>query len=252
MAEFSKVSNLLGKSFRWVSIPAGSVTILGQAETYLPETTMFDVPAFEIAKYPITVGHYRYFIADGGYARPEFWTENGFRWRSDWGILQPDYWDDTRFNVPDQPVIGVSWHEAVAFCLWLQDRTSEPVILPTEVQWQRAAQGDDDRLYPWGDETPTPELAHFDPRRGQPMPVDAYPSGASPFGVFDMAGNVWEWCVVEAKSGQSDFYATDYMPMMVRGGVLLGDDDQPAPVTYRYSLPPHDRLANVGFRIARI
>ena len=63
---------------------------------------------------------------------------------------EPRFWNDSQWNGAQHPVVGVSWYEAVAFCLWLSDVTGERIMLPTEDQWQYAAQGDDGRTYPWG------------------------------------------------------------------------------------------------------
>jgi formylglycine-generating enzyme required for sulfatase activity len=125
---------------------------------------------FWIGKYPVTNAQYRRFLE----ANP--------------GREKPGYWGDKRFNDPEQPVVNVSWLEALAYCRWAG------LELPSEAQWEAAARGTDGRAYPWGDDDPTPELANFDGREGGPTPVGAYPLGAGPYGALDQAGNVWEWC----------------------------------------------------------
>jgi formylglycine-generating enzyme required for sulfatase activity len=94
--------------------------------------------------------------------------------------------DDRTFRGPDQPVSGVSWDDAVAYCTFRGKR------LPTEAEWERAARGDDRRSFPWGDESPTAEHGVF----SSPVTADVgtHPRGAGPFGHLDLAGNVWEWC----------------------------------------------------------
>ena len=100
----------------------------------------------------------------------------------------PAYWDDERFNGPRHPVVGVSWSDAEAYCRWAG------LGLPSEAQWEAAARGTDQRRFPWGDDDPTPLHANYDGNVGRTTPVDAYPAGRGPFGTFDQAGNVWEWC----------------------------------------------------------
>lgn len=99
----------------------------------------------------------------------------------------PAYWDDPRLNKPEQPVVGVSWTDAVAFCKWEGKR------LPTEAEWERAAKGPDgDNHYPWGHHLDQ-KKANYGQNVGHTMPVDSYPEGVSGFGVYNMAGNVFEW-----------------------------------------------------------
>lgn len=98
----------------------------------------------------------------------------------------PAYWDDPRLNKPEQPVVGVNWHDAKAFCEWKGKR------LPTEAEWEKAARGPAGSLYPWGNDF-DPSKANFGKQHEATMPVDAYPQGASYYGVYNMAGNVFEW-----------------------------------------------------------
>jgi formylglycine-generating enzyme required for sulfatase activity len=99
----------------------------------------------------------------------------------------PAYWDDPRLSKPNQPVVGVSWTDANAFCKWEGKR------LPTEAEWERAAKGPEgDNHYPWGHKL-DPKKANYGQNVGRTMPVDSYPEGVNGFGIFNMAGNVFEW-----------------------------------------------------------
>ena len=93
----------------------------------------------------------------------------------------------------DHPVTCVTFRDAVAFCAWASEVTGATIRLPTEAEWEKAARGTDGRLYPWGNSAPTQEYCNFAMNLGDTTPVGNYPKGASPYGVLDMSGNVWEW-----------------------------------------------------------
>jgi formylglycine-generating enzyme required for sulfatase activity len=112
------------------------------------------------------------------------------------GHAAPAYWDDPRLNKPEQPVVGVNWFDAKAFCEWKGKR------LPTEAEWERAAKGPKgDNHFPWG-HTFDAKKVNFGQQVGRTTPVDSYPEGVSGFGLYNMAGNVFEWV--------SDWYEPDY------------------------------------------
>jgi formylglycine-generating enzyme required for sulfatase activity len=95
------------------------------------------------------------------------------------------YYGDSQYR--DYPVIYVDWNQATAYCEWAGRS------LPSEAQWEKAARGTDGRIYPLGDTAPDANLANYSRNKGDTTAVGSYPSGASPYGIMDMAGNVWEW-----------------------------------------------------------
>ncbi|MCA1630868.1 MAG: ergothioneine biosynthesis protein EgtB [Acidobacteria bacterium] len=165
------------------------------------------VPAFRIDRRLVTNEEFARFVAEGGYARREFWGEEGWAWREkeDWqhplywsregGAASPSWSLRTMFEdaplPPSHPVTGVSWYEAEAYARFAGKR------LPTEAEWEKAAAWDDEgrrrRLFAWGDAEPTVERCNSDFRFWGTTPVDAFPAGASAAGCLDATGNVWEW-----------------------------------------------------------
>jgi len=121
-------------------------------------------------------------VEDDGYANERWWNEGGFE-----NGKEPGRWG-IQTEHPNRPVVNVSWYEAAAYCAWKGAR------LPREAEWEQAA-GEGQRAYPWGDERPDANRANFNEMGPKhPTPVGLYPAGATPEGLQDMAGNVWEWC----------------------------------------------------------
>ncbi len=169
------------------------------------ELRQFVLPyALRVARYPLTNAEYAPFVADGGYADPRWWSDQGWAQREqrDWEGPRFPNDDAARFGNPNQPVVGVSWHEASAFCAWLTARghaagwlpPNDVIRLPTALEWERVARHTDRRSYPWGDATLDADYANFDATGvGAPTPVGCFPSGAAACGALDLMGNVWEW-----------------------------------------------------------
>lgn len=160
------------------------------------------VAAFFITQTPITIAQYRPFVAAGGYTTRAHWSTAGWAWRTTEQRTQPYAWDSHPPADDRLPVTSITWHEATAYTRWLTAATGTPYRLPDEAEWERAARGDDGRRYPWGDAPPDASRAVFAASAlpgaigtaGQGVqPVGTCPAGASPYGVLDMAGNVWEW-----------------------------------------------------------
>lgn len=240
----------------WLPIPAGSVTL--KAGGYLAQATTFVVPAFALARHPVTNAEYGRFIDAGGYETRRWWTGAGWTQRQRWGWTASRYWGGRDWNAPDHPVVGVSWYEALAYCRWLGATTGRTITLPTEQQWQRAAQGDDGRSFPWGETLPDASRCNWQRNVDETTPVDAYPAGASPYGVLDLSGNVWEWTLTGWESGNNaPENASNREPHLLRGGSWSSDSPYSLQADNRSALDPNTRLdpayrnhATVGFRCA--
>jgi formylglycine-generating enzyme required for sulfatase activity len=174
------------------------------------------------------------------------------------GASPPPWWADPRFNDADQPVVGVSWFDAVAFCDWFTSETECTHRLPTEAEWEKAARGDDKRPYPWGVTAPAPHLAVFARPYNATEPTASRPDGASPYGIHDMVGNLREWTlsVLRPYPYGSDADRPPYTGAMGRVVVRGASHDDPADalaLTRRRSYDRRGAAAGhhfVGFRCA--
>ena len=204
--------------------------------------------AFYIDKHEVTNAQFEAFIVDGGYQNRKLWTEVGWDFIQKNQIKTPlQHGENSVSTDPAHPVIGVSWYEANAYATWAGKR------LPTEAEWEKAARGTDGRIYPWGDEMDFSKLSYF-PHVIKVQTVGSFANGASPYGVLDMAGSVWEWC--------SDWYNESYYlqgsrknPKGPDGGeyrVLRGGGWDSIRLqlrtSYRYYDQENRRTYNIGFR----
>ena len=179
----------------WCDVSAGEFWMGTEGESYLnakPVHRVF-VPTFQIAQTPITNAQYAKFIEAKGYNDETLWTKSGWAWRKNSKRRQPPYWDAKHWNGTTQPLVGVTWFEAVAYCNWLSRVTCKTIRLPSEAEWEKAARGAlDRREYPWGDDwrefhANTDELG----LEGT-TPVGLFLNGASPCGALTwpaMCGN---------------------------------------------------------------
>jgi formylglycine-generating enzyme required for sulfatase activity len=256
----SKVYELLPTPFGWVNIPEGQVTLTtqqGWAVNYIREGTSRTLytSAFVIAKYPVTNAQFRKFMEADGYENQRWWTAEGWEIRQKEQWVQPRYWSYKLWNQPDHPAVGVSWFEATAFCLWLSEQLGEEIRLPTEQEWQRAAQGDDRRPYPWGQDWDAlrcnNSVQPFESKQtSSVIQYAGQDKGDSFYGVVDMVGNVWEWCLTDYETGRQDSrkfarYRT------LRGGSWVNLTPDCFRTDYRFKNFPLDRFNNGGFRLAR-
>ena len=258
---------------REVHIPGGPFTMGTSTEAWAldnecPAHTV-DVPAFYLDTTPVTNGAYQEFLADGGYDEPRWWSPAGWHHRQRAGLAAPLYWRRegsgwvrTRFGItepvpPAEPVVHVSWHEAQAYAAWAGRR------LPTEAEWEKAARHDPatgrSRRFPWGDEDPTSDRANLGQRYLQPATAGSYPRGASPAGVRQLIGDVWEWTSSDFlpypgftawpyKEYSEVFFGSEYK--MLRGG-SFGVAPVACRGTFRNWDYPIRRQIFAGFRTAR-
>ena len=299
----------------WVEVPAGPF-LMGSAkgdkmasEDERPHHSL-DMPAFLVSRYPVTNAQYRPFVEGGGYDQPHHWTPEGWAWRTgerepdlssiddedlrksytDWLAGrpvekrgQPFWWGHPRWGLPNRPVVGVTWCEAMAYCRWLQEQlqianskwqiangkwqiwrggqletwSGEPattaVRLPTEAEWEKAARGADGRRWPWGNEWAEGKANTDESGIGETSAVGAFPAGASPRGALDLAGNVWEWTSslyrpypYRSDDGREDPGAEGRR--VVRGGSWYYDQ-RDARCAFRLRFIPDFFIDSVGMRV---
>lgn len=254
----------------FVEVPAGPFTMgsdktkdAGAYENELPQHPV-TLPAFYIARWPVTVAQFRAFV--------EAPDNDGF--------TPGDM--DCLLGAPNHPAVRVSWHEALAYSRWLTrklrewDGTPEPlrrllhatagspwsVTLPSEAEWEKAARGTEGRVYPWGDAA-DPNRANYDETGiGGTSAVGCFPGGASPYGVEDLGGNVWEWTrslwgrnfklefgYPYGQEGQrEDLAAPDEVARVMRGGAFYSISGF-VRAACRFRHTPDDRLYFIGFRV---
>jgi formylglycine-generating enzyme required for sulfatase activity len=218
-------------------VPAGEFTMGSTMSPDEMPVHRVDLNAFYMDKYHVTVGQYaKYLEATGMEAPPE------------WDIM-----NQTQHQ--KRPVVNVSWFDAASYCKWAGKR------LPTEAEWEKAARGTDGRLYPWGNEAPTRLHANFGKKQWANhmalVPVGMFEMGKSPYGIYDMAGNAWEWV--------NDWYDHDYYKKsptknpqgpakgkskVVRGGNWLYVQEF-LRSSFRFNAEPSGRQFGYGFRCAK-
>jgi formylglycine-generating enzyme required for sulfatase activity len=234
-----------------VLIPAGEF-VMGQENGGKPEKPAHRVyiSEFQIAKFVVTNGEYKQFIDATGYRPPAHWQG-----------VKSDYtlWAGAGYppEIARQPVINVSWDDAMAYCGWLRQATGKPYRLPTEAEWEKAARGGlEQKVYPWGDEAPDHTKAWFGRQWIGTQTLREVDYGApNGYGLYGMAGNVMQWV--------ADWYEEKYykkspardpqgptkgLERVMRGG---GWQLAAGRCAERHHNDLHMRSAAIGFRVAR-
>jgi iron(II)-dependent oxidoreductase len=254
-----------------VDVPGGPSTLGAGREHFSydnerPRHTV-EVPGFAIGRTPVTNATFLTFVEGGGYTRREWWSDEGWAWKEEYDISRPGEWTtdghERRLGRgptpldPEAPVVHVSWFEAEAFA------RAHGARLPTEREWEKAATWDQvaqrARRYPWGEVAPEPGHANLDQLSAGTTSVDSHPAGASPYGLLDTLGNVWEW--TQSHFGGYDgfapdpyseysevFFGTSYR--VLRGGSWATRSSVASPTFRNWDYPARRQIFS-GFRIAR-
>jgi formylglycine-generating enzyme required for sulfatase activity len=206
--------------------------------------------AYRISKYPITYAQYTAFVHDGGYTERwrKCWARDGWNWKGE--RTGPDR-EGGVFDLPNHPAVMITWYEAAAFCNWLGERSGLKVTLPSEAQWEKAARGTDGRVYPWGPELMPDHANYRETDINTTSAVGIFPLGASPYGVLDMGGNVWEWCLTKWREDYTTTEDNDPEGMderVLRGGAFH-DGARGMRCAVRNRHFAFDRVRYFGFRI---
>ena len=239
----------------WIKIPEGEFQYGNAKDKNAAKPQKLWLPEFHISRYPITYAQFQTFVDDPeGIADPR-WFE-GLKASEDERRMEDQY-----FEFANHPRDNVNWYQAVAFCRWLFWRigttfdlkkvTDWAVRLPTEFEWEKAARGTDGRLYSYKGKFDSKKANVDDTGIGQTSAVGIFPNGASPYGVEEMSGNVWEWCLSDYGKPQIEAHEENLRnenSRVLRGGSWL-DLRGDARAVFRYGDLPASRIDSFGFRV---
>ncbi len=265
-----------------MEVPGGPFLMGGlpgepEAETNALPQHEVEVATFWMTRYTVTNQAFRLFVEDGGYARHEYWLEEGWAWRERRQIDAPHYWEKA-VDLPNHPVVGVSWFEAMAYVSWLNARqtargelkSAEVIRLPTEAEWEKAGRGGTTldrrrarpnpmpgRRYPWGDAFLATMCNTAESQIGRTNPVGMYADAESPYKIEGLAGNVLEWCSsrpvaypYNAHDGRELLGGGERTYRIARGGAWTFNGGA-ARCAYRHWNHPDFRGNMIGLRIVR-
>ena len=262
----------------WCKVPAGP---FGMGEKGATASITYD---YCISRYPVTNAQFREFVKEGGYGEERYWSEakaaafwSDGKFKRRWSESGTSSPPEPRvpFNLDNHPVVNVTWYEALVFTRWLNEKlhaeaeavahlreslgSDWQVRLPTEAEWEKAARGTDGRPFPWGD-TADPEKANYAATHlNTTNAVGCFPGGASPYGVEEMSGNVWEWTSslgmgypydpMRPGKERENLGASPDEGRVLRGGACYSLDDH-VRAAARGGNSPNSWLVFIGFRLA--
>lgn len=239
----AKCQPLIVPEIEYCDIPGGDVLM------HMPDGRRVwrYLDPYRISKYPITVAQYQIFVeAADGYVEPRWWdfSRDACLHRQHQPKPMP-----ANLTLSDHPRVNITWYDAVAYCNWLSARTGQHILLPTEAQWQRAAQGDDpQRRYPWGKRFDRLSCNCREYGHRNLTNVKRFLRSASSFGVMDMAGNAWEWCRNGSPAARQGGDPLEANKRAVRGGCYSSHRDHLLVYKGHY-LAPSMTGGTFGFRI---
>lgn len=218
-------------------IPSDTISIGDTRNDITSPVHVVQINSFALSRHLVTNYEYSLFILDTGHVAPQYWDGGAFP--KDQG---------------DHPVVSISWNDAVSYCKWLSNKTGKVYRLPTEIEWEYAAKGRDNRNWPWGNEWNTSKCNTRECKIAGTTSVGKFsPEGDSVFGVSDMVGNVWEWCsslytrypYSSNNETDSDHVSSE---RVLRGGSYLTEKDF-ASCSFRGKYVSRGKRADIGFRV---
>ena len=226
---------------QWVTIPAGEFW-MGSEKGNSNEKPLhrLHLPEYQIARVPITNAQYQLYVRDTGANAPKHWRGG-----------------EIPRGLEKHPVVNVTWYDALAYCRWLSKKTGKTITLPSEAEWEKAARGpQDQREYPWGNGWQELHANTSELGLGETTPVGLFLNGASPYGVLDLSGNVWEWTrslfkkyPYNPQDGRENLNASGIVNRVLRGGSFT-DDLWDACAATRDGGLPRGGFRDCGFRIS--
>lgn len=237
-----------------VVIPAGSHPLGDDMHPAERPQHNWQHPAFAISRLLVTNADFAEFMQAGGYSNPDWWTPAGWQFVQSEQLQAPAFWGKDSYQsglrFPQYPVVGVSWYEALAYASW------KGLRLPSEAEWEAAARGQGGLIWPWGNSWQSGCANTADASLMNSSAVGLFPDGASPYGLLDMIGNVFEWTLslyqpypYRSSDGREAPAASGKRSL--RGCSWNHKGSYFTRAAYRFQADPTTRHSDIGFRIAQ-